>query len=101
MQPKYEYSKTQTPSLTCFGSSYIEKGPKCALLYFILSKDGQFYLSRAESCSGMDFHILIWGGGGVEKHLGGGAFSSKLIQLHLNSIYNSEFRCNWGVAETF
>ncbi len=40
---------------------------------------------------GTDFHILIWGGG---KIFGGGAFSSKLIQLRLNSIYNSEFRYN-------
>ena len=32
----------------------------------------------------------------MEKYLGGGgAFSSKLIQLCLNTIYNSEFRYNW------
>ena len=37
-------------------------------------------------CSGTDFHILIWGGW---KNIWGGAFSSKLIQLRLNSIYNS------------
>ncbi len=37
----------------------------------------------------------------MEKIFGGGAFSSKLIQLRLNSIYNSEFRYNWGGAETF
>ena len=49
---------------------------------------------------GMDFHILIWGGGGG-KIFGGGAFSSKLIQLCLNSIYNSEFRYNWGVQKPF
>ena len=44
--------------------------------------------------SGTDFHILIWGGGGGKIFGGGGAFSSKLIQLRLNSIYNSEFRYN-------
>ena len=55
--------------------------------------------------AGTDFHILIWGGGW--KNIWGGAFSSKLIQLRLNSIYNSEFRYNWGggggggSAETF
>ncbi len=34
---------------------------------------------------------------------GGGAFSSKLIQLCLNTIYNSEFRIGGGggSAETF
>ena len=29
----------------------------------------------------------------------GGAFSSKLIQLRLNTIYNSEFRFSWGGGE--
>ncbi len=33
----------------------------------------------------------------MEKYWGvEGAFSSKLIQLRLNSIYNSKFRYNWG-----
>ncbi len=32
----------------------------------------------------------------MEKYLGGGAFSSKFIQLCLNTIYNNEFRYNWG-----
>ncbi len=36
----------------------------------------------------------------MEKYLGGGcAFSSKLIQLCLNTIHNSEFRYNWGVQK--
>ncbi len=85
-------------------------------IYFSLSLDRQSYLSRDESnringltkdglfCSdtvsvipilnthnrdGFSYFDL-----GGWKNIWGGAFSSKLIQLRLNSIYNSEFRYN-------
>ena len=64
---------------------------------FVQPAPGASYQSCRDGFSYFDL-----GGGGCGKIFwGGGAFSSKLIQLRLNSIYNSEFRYNWRGAETF
>ena len=45
---------------------------------------------------GFSYFDLGGGGGGWKNIWGGGAFSSKLIQLRLNSIYNIEIS-SWEV----